>query len=115
MSDAMKTVFDAARNWRDELTEHIIPGLAKSSIGGAEEMEGCESEAEEISAALDQLQPITIYFTGDNESPDRFGLAYDNEDDALESARENELQVWSVPVVPNWDAAENVTPGDDDE
>lgn len=104
MSDALKTVFDAARKWRDELHENIIPPASN------EDAKGYEEESKAISEALDQLQPIIIYFTGTNEAPDRFGLAYDSEEDALESARENELQVWRVPVIPNWDAAEFVTP-----
>jgi hypothetical protein len=51
-------------------------------------------------------QPITVYFTGDEDGPDRFGTVYDTEDEALEVAHENCLAVWKVDVVPDWDGAE---------
>jgi hypothetical protein len=104
MSDALSTVFDAARKWRDELTEYIEPDAVKR--GADEDAEGYESEADQISAALEQLQPITVYFTGDTDGPDRFGTVYDTEDEALEVARENCLAVYRVSVVPDWDNAE---------
>lgn len=113
MSDPISTVFDAARNWRDELTEYIEPDAVKR--GDDEDAEGYESEADAISAALDSLQPITVYFTGDSEGPDRFGTVYDTEDEALEVAHENCLAVWRVQVIPNWETAENIHDADKDD
>lgn len=55
-------------------------------------------------------QPITVYFTGDEEGPDRFGLVYDTEDEAFEAAHENELEVWRVNVVPDWEHATHLVP-----
>jgi hypothetical protein len=113
MADALTTVFDAARKWADELTTYIEPDAVKR--GADEDAEGYESEADQISAALEELQPITVYFTGDEEGPDRFGIVYDTEDEALECAFENDLVIWRVPVIPNWDGSERVGPDVDEE
>lgn len=113
MSDAMAIVLDAAGKWRDELTEYIMPDADNS--GAEEDAKGYEAEAEAISDALAGLEPLDVYFTGDLEGPDKFGLIYDTEEAALECVQENGGQVWKVPVVPNWGAATDVTPkgGDD--
>jgi len=49
--------------------------------------------------------PIYLYVTGDDGGPDIFGLIYDNEDDAMECATDNGLEVWRVPFTPDLDAA----------
>jgi hypothetical protein len=59
-------------------------------------------------------EPIHVYFTGDSEGPNVFGVVYDDEDEARECARENDLEVWRVPVVPNLAAAERI-PFEDEE
>lgn len=113
MSGALSTVLDAARKWRDELTEYIEPDAVKR--GADDDAKGYEAEADKISDALEELQPITVYFTGDEEGPDRFGLVYDTEDEALESADENDLRVWRVPVVPDWASAEQIGEHEDED
>lgn len=109
MTEVLATVAEAAGKWRDELHDYVIPGST------AEETKGYTEQADKISAALDQLQPITVYFTGDEEGPDRFGMVYDTEDEALEVASENLLHVWRVPVIPDWAAAEHIESADDDD
>ena len=61
-----------------------------------------------------EQQPITVYFIGDKDGPDRFGIVYDTEDEAKEVARENEEQAWRVSVIPDWDNAVHL-PFEDDE
>lgn len=104
----MATVLDAARKWRDELHDYIIPDATD------EDAAGYTAQADAISAALDELQPIHAYFTGDEDGPDHFGLVYDDEDEAMESARENEAFVWRVPLVPDWAGATLIGGGEDD-
>lgn len=52
-----------------------------------------------------QGEPIYLYLTGDEDGPDIFGVIYDEEDDALESGRENDRTVWRVPFIPQLDLA----------
>jgi hypothetical protein len=106
----MATVLDAARKWRDELHDYIIPGA-----DGEGEATAYTAQADAISAALDALQPIHAYFTGDEDGPDHFGIIYDDEDEAMEAAFENGQHVWRVPLVPDWAAATLVGGGDDDD
>ena len=60
-------------------------------------------------------EPIYLYVTGDEEGPDIFGLIYDNEDDAAECARDNDLEVWRVPFTPHLDGAVHLQMGEDDD
>lgn len=48
---------------------------------------------------------INVYFTGDEDGPDLFGVVYDDEDGVLEAAHENEVHGWRVPVQPLLDRA----------
>lgn len=59
-------------------------------------------------------QPIHLYMTGDEDGPDIFAVIYDDEDEALEVAHENEVRVWRVPVIPQLDQAVDVTPDEED-
>ncbi|QOP66211.1 hypothetical protein SEA_DANIELLEIGNACE_71 [Arthrobacter phage DanielleIgnace] len=42
---------------------------------------------------------ITVYLTGDEDGPDLLGLVYDLQDDAMESARENDRTAWQVKAL----------------
>lgn len=112
MSDPVQVVIDAAGKWRDELTDYIEPDAAKR--GADAEAEGYESEADQIDTAINALQVMHVYFTGDEEGPNRFGTVYDTEDEALECAFENDLVIWRVPVIPNWVKSERVGPDVED-
>jgi hypothetical protein len=59
--------------------------------------------------------PIYLYVTGDEDGPDIFGLIYDDEDDAVECARDNDLSVWRVPFTPDLANAEYIEVGEDDD
>lgn len=50
-------------------------------------------------------EPIHLYLTGDEDGPNIFGAIYDEEDEALECGRENDLSVWRVPFIPQLDGA----------
>jgi hypothetical protein len=52
-----------------------------------------------------QGEPIYLYLTGDEDGPDIFGVVYDEEDDAMEAGRENDVEVWRVPFIPQLDLA----------
>lgn len=83
MSD-LSIVLDAARKW-----------AAHKEAGGYAD------EAETIIEATQNLErdtSIDVYLTGDEDGPDLFGVIYDEEDGALEAARENEVHAWRVPA-----------------
>lgn len=42
---------------------------------------------------------VTVYLTGDDEGPDLFGVVYDDQDGAMESARENGVRAWSITAL----------------
>lgn len=104
MSD-LTVVIAAARKWRDEIQDYIEPDA------GEEEKPGYADEADAISAAADTLEHlartgVNMYVVGNADGPpDRFGLIYHDEDEAMECGRENDLTVWKMPVLPLWDAA----------
>lgn len=58
---------------------------------------------------------INVYFTGDEDGPDLFGVVYDTEDEALEVAHENEVHAWRVPVQPLLEKAVRLDGDDDDQ
>lgn len=60
-------------------------------------------------------QIMHLYFLGDEEGPDAFGLIYDDEDEAKECAVENELTVWRVPVTPHLSQAERIYGEEEDD
>lgn len=64
---------------------------------------------------MPEQQPITVYFTGDKDGPDHFGIVYDTEDEAMEVARENSEQAWRVSVIPDWDNAVHLPFEDEEE
>lgn len=41
----------------------------------------------------------TVFLTGDEDGPDLHGLVYDLQDDAMESARENDRTAWQVKAL----------------
>lgn len=106
---ALSIVKEAAGKWCEELLEYIIPDHEKRG-SEEEETQAHRDEADAITAALAQLQPMSIYLLGDETAPDKFGVIYDNEDEADTAAYENERTVWRVPVVPDWENAEEITP-----
>lgn len=112
-ADPVQLVIDAAGKWRDELTEYIEPDAVKR--GDDEDAAGYESEADQLDAAINALQVMHVYFTGDEEGPERFGTVYDTEDEALEVAHENDRHVWRVPVIPNWAKSELIGGGEPDD
>lgn len=61
-----------------------------------------------------QAEPIHLYLTGDEDGPDIFGVIYDEEDDAMEAGRENEVTVWRVPFIPQLDLAVKVESDSDE-
>lgn len=107
----LSVVLDAARKWRDELEGDIIPAC------DPEEQAGYQTEADAITEALEALErdtSINVYFTGDEDGPDLFGVVYDDEDSVLESAHENLLHGWRVPVRPLLDRAVRLDGDHDD-
>ena len=96
-STPLDIVIEAAGKWRDELHNYVIPDADQA--GAAD----YTKEADAISAAIDTLgkdTSINVYFTGDEDGPDLFGVVYDDEDGVLEAAHENEVHGWRVPVTP---------------
>lgn len=61
-----------------------------------------------VPAERDGAEPIYLYVCGDDEGPNIFGLIYDEEDAAIECARDNDLDVWRVPFTPDLANAEHV-------
>lgn len=107
----LSIVLEAARKWRDEIDNYIEPDASE------EEKQGYADESDSISEAIANLEKdtsINVYFTGDEDGPDLFGVAYDTEDEALESAHENEVHAWRVPVQPLLEKAVRLD-GDHDE
>ena len=93
----LEIVIGAANKWIDELETEIIPGSHEN------EVDGYQAEVDKVRAAVEELErdtSINVYFTGDEDGPNLFGVVYDDEDGVLEAAHENELHGWRVPVQP---------------
>jgi hypothetical protein len=83
----------------------LIGGALQSAEDNQWELIGADdlTRALELAALLvsDTSQPdtsITVYLIGDEDAPNLFGIIYDEEDEAMEVARENDGIAWRVPA-----------------